>query len=142
MNAFVRKLTVGSVACLVSIGFLAGCASDPDPVVIGAPPTLAPVNDYCATAQKEIASARVPARNVVMNDYQAFARATPSVKPLETLQYTGYADEKRTKPRMISCKFTSSERIRSEYGATAAGESTTCARLNRRTLDAVMLTLT
>ena len=141
MNAFVRKLTVGWAACL-GLSLVAGCASDPDPVVIGAPPTLAPVNDYCSVAQKEISSARVPARNVIMNDYQAFARATPSVKPLETLQYTGYADEKRTKPRMISCKFHSSERIRSEYGATAAGEATTCARLNRRTLDAVMLTLT
>ena len=43
---------------------------------------------------------------------------------------------------MISCKLHSAERIRAEYGATAAGESTTCARLNRRTLDAVMLTLT
>jgi hypothetical protein len=141
MNAFVRKLTVGSAACLGLIA-LAGCAGKPDSVVIGAPPTLAPINDYCAAAQKEIASARVPARNVILNDYQAFARATPSVKPLETLQYTGYADDKRTKPRMISCKFTSSERIRSEYGATAAGEASTCARLNRRTLDAVMLTLT
>ena len=40
---------------------------------------------------------------------------------------------------MISCKLHSAERIRAEYGATAAGESTTCARLNRRTLDAVML---
>ena len=77
-----------------------------------------------------------------MTDYQAFSRASPSVKPLETLQYVGYADRKHTKPRMISCKLHSAERIRAEYGATAAGESTTCARLNRRTLDAVMLTLT
>jgi hypothetical protein len=43
---------------------------------------------------------------------------------------------------MVSCKLHSADRIRAEYGATAAGESTTCARLNRRTLDAVMLTLT
>ena len=64
------------------------------------------------------------------------------MKPLETLQFVGYADPQRTKARMISCKLHSAERIRAEYGATAAGESTTCARLNRRTLDAVMLTLT
>jgi hypothetical protein len=100
------------------------------------------INDYCAIAQKEIATARVPARNVVVTDYQAFSRASPSVKPLETLQYVGYADPQRTKARMISCKLHSAEQIRAEYGATAAGESTTCARLNRRTLDAVMLTLT
>ena len=100
------------------------------------------LNEYCAVAQKEIATSRVPARNVLMTDYQAFSRATPPMNPLETMQYIGYADPQRTKARMISCKLHSAERIRAEYGATAAGESTTCARLNRRTLDAVMLTLT
>jgi len=43
---------------------------------------------------------------------------------------------------MISCKLHSSERIRAAYGATAAGEPTSCARLNRRTVDAVMASLT
>jgi len=144
MKSIVRRwqeLTVRNVACL-AVGILAvGCASDPRPVVVGQPLTLPPLNDYCAAAQKEIASSRVPARNVLMTDYQAFSRATPSVKPLETMQFTGYADDKRLKPRMISCKLHSAERIRAEYGATAAGEPTTCARLNRRTLDAVMSTL-
>jgi len=136
------KLTVRNAACL-SLGIaLAGCASDRRPVVVGQPMTLPSLNDYCAVAQKEIASARVPARNVLMTDYQAFSRATPPVKPLETMQFVGYADPQHTRPRMISCKLHSAERIRAEYGATAAGESTTCARLNRRTLDAVMLTLT
>jgi hypothetical protein len=136
------KLTVRNAACL-SLGLAAaGCASDNRPVVVGQPLTLTTINDYCAVAQKEIATARVPARNVLMTDYQAFSRATPSVKPLETLQFVGYSDQQRTKPRMISCKLHNAERIRAEYGATAAGESTTCARLNRRTLDAVMLSLT
>jgi hypothetical protein len=110
-------------------------------VVVGQPITLPAINDYCAAAQKEIANSRVPARNVIVTDYAAFSRATPSVKPLETLQYVGYSDDKKAKPRMISCKLHSAEQIRAEYGATAAGESTTCARLNRRTLDAVMITL-
>jgi hypothetical protein len=140
------QLTGRKAACLVaSLGlgmFAAGCASDPRPVVAATPFTLPAVDQYCAAAQKEIATSRVTARNVLMTDYQAFSRAKPSAKPLETMQYTGYADDKRTKPRMISCKLHSAERIRAEYGATAAGESTTCARLNRRTLDAVMLTLT
>ena len=136
------KLTVRNAACL-SLGLaLSGCASDSRPVVVGQPLTLPTLNDYCAVAQREIATARVPARNVLMTDYQAFTRASPSVKPLETLQFVGYADQQRTKQRMISCKLHNAERIRAEYGATAAGESTTCARLNRRTLDAVMLTLT
>jgi hypothetical protein len=100
------------------------------------------MNDYCALAQKEIASSRVPARNVIVTDFQAFSRARPSGQALETLQYVGYADPQRSKARMISCKLHSAEKIRAEYGATAAGESTTCARLNRRTLDAVMLSLT
>ena len=145
MNTTIRnwlKLTVRNAACL-SIGIsLAGCASDSRPVVVGQPLMMPTLNDYCAVAQKEIATARVPAHNVVMTDYQAFSRATPAVKPLETMQFVGYADQQRTKPRMISCKLHSAEQIRAEYGATAAGESTTCARLNRRTLDAVMSTMT
>jgi len=145
MKSIVRgltELTVRNVACLAVSVALAACASDPRPLVVGQPTTLPLLNDYCAAAQKEIASSRVPARNVLMTDYQAFSRASPSVQPLETLQYVGYLDDKRTKARMISCKLHSAERIRAAYGATAAGESTTCARLNRRTLDAVMLSLT
>jgi hypothetical protein len=145
MKSIVRgwaELTVRKVACLAMGAALAGCASDTRPVVVGQPITLPVINDYCAAAQKEIANSRVPARNVIMTDYAAFSRASPSVKPLEVMQYVGYTDDKQHKPRMISCKLHSAERIRAEYGATAAGESTTCARLNRRTLDAVMLTLT
>jgi hypothetical protein len=145
MESIVRRsmeLTVRNVVCLV-VGTLvaAGCASDPRPMVVGQPLTVPALNDYCAVAQKEVASSRVPARNVTMTDYQAFSRASPSVKPLETMQYVSYVDEKHPKPRMISCKLHSAERIRAEYGANAAGEATTCARLNRRTLDAVMTTL-
>jgi hypothetical protein len=145
MKSIIRgwpKLKLRSVACLALGLVAAGCASDKRPVVVGKPIVIPTLNDYCATAQREIASSRVPARNVLVTDYQAFSRAAPSVKPLETLQYVGYSDSQRTKARMISCKLHSAERIRAEYGATAAGESTTCARLNRRTLDAVMLSLT
>ena len=145
MKTFIRsgsKLKARSLACLALGLTIAGCATDTRPVVVGQPMAVPTVNDYCAIAQKEIATSRVPARNVVVTDFQAFSRAAPSVKPLETLQFVGYADPQRTKARMISCKLHSADRIRAEYGATAAGESTTCARLNRRTLDAVMLTLT
>ena len=134
------------MACLAgSLGVaaaLAGCAGDPRPVVVGQKLIVPATTDYCSQAQKEIASARVPSRNVLMDDFQAFAARTPSVQPLETLQFVQFADPQRTKPRMISCKLHSAEKIRSAYGPTAAGESTTCARLNRRTLDAVMNTLT
>jgi hypothetical protein len=130
------------LACLAMGLFAAGCASDPRPVVVGKPLTLPSTHDYCAQAQKEIASARVPAKNSVYDDYQAFTRATPAVQPLETLQFVQYADDKHSQPRMISCKLHSAEKIRTHYGATAAGESTTCARLNRRTLDAVMASMT
>jgi hypothetical protein len=145
MKSIVRglpKLNLRGVACLALGLVVAGCASDRRPVVVGQPIVVPALNEYCATAQKEVASSRVPARNVLVTDYQAFSRASPSVKPLETLQYVGYADSQRTKARMISCKLHSAERIRAEYGSTAAGESSTCARLNRRTLDAVMLSLT
>ena len=87
------ELTVRNVACLAFGAALAGCASDPRPVVVGQPVTLPAINDYCAAAQKEIASSRVPARNVIVTDYAAFSRATTSVMPLLTLQYVGYADD-------------------------------------------------
>jgi hypothetical protein len=141
-----QELTVRKMACLATglavALVVAGCASDSRPTVVGQPFVLPALNDYCAIAQKEIAASRVPARNVLMTDWQAFSRASPSVKPLETMQYVGYADAQRTRPRMISCKLHSSERIRAEYGATAAGEPSSCARLNRRTVDAVMGSLT
>jgi hypothetical protein len=145
MNTIIRicrELNRHHIACLAAGLLVTGCASDTRPVVVGKPMTLPVINEYCAAAQKEIASARVPARNVVASDFQAFARATPAVQPLETLQFVQYADDRRTQPRMISCKLHSAEKIRSAHGATAAGESSTCARLNRRTLDAVMASLT
>ena len=133
------KTSMKAMIMTLAIGVLAsGCASDPRPVVVGKPLTVPTTMDYCSLAQKEIAGSRVPSRNVVLTDFQAFSRLTPSVQPLETAQFVQYADSQRTKPRMISCKLHSAEKIRAAYGATAAGESTTCARLNRRTLDAVM----
>jgi hypothetical protein len=139
-----QQLTARTPACLAAVAavLVAGCASEPRPMVVGVTPTLPAINEYCANAQKEVAASRVPARNVMMTDYQAFSRASPSVKPLETMQFTVFADDNRTRPRMISCKLHSSARIRAEYGATAAGEPSSCARLNRRTLDAVMASLT
>jgi hypothetical protein len=133
------KLTPTGVALVLVI---AGCASDSRPTVVGQPFVLPALNEYCAAAQKEIAASRVPARNVLVNDWQAFSRASPSVKPLETMQYVGYTDAQHSRARMISCKLHSSERIRREYGATAAGEPSSCARLNRRTVDAVLASLT
>jgi len=140
------KLKVRNLVCLalaVMGGALsAGCAGNPRSTVVGQPFKLPALNEYCAVAQKEVAASRVPARNVLMNDYQAFSRASPQVKPLETMQYVAYADSQHARARMISCKLHSSDRIRAEYGATAAGEPSSCARLNRRTLDAVMASLT
>jgi hypothetical protein len=128
------------MACLAGM-LAAGCAGDPRPVVVGQKLAVPATPDYCTQAQKEIASARVPSRNVLVDDFQAFSRMTPSLQPFETVQFVQYADPQRAKPRMISCKLHSAEKIRAAYGATAAGESTTCARLNRRTLDAVMNSL-
>ena len=101
MKTFIRsgsKLTARSLACLALGLTIVGCASDTRPVVVGQPMTVPTINDYCAIAQKEIAASRVPARNVLMTDRQAFSRASPSVKPLETMQYVGYADSQRTRP--------------------------------------------
>jgi hypothetical protein len=98
-----RELKRGHLACLAAGLIAAGCASDPRPLVVGKPLVLPAMSDYCAVAQKEIASARVPASNIVSRDFQAFAGARPSLKPLQTLQFVQYADERQTLPRMISC---------------------------------------
>ncbi len=140
MKTFVRRkveLTVLLGSCLL----VAACAGDPRPMVVGKSVALPAMNDYCSEAQREVASSRVPSRNVLMDDYPAFVRAQPSVRPLETLQYIGYSDPEHTKARMISCKLHTADRIRAEYGANTAGESASCARLNRRTLNAVMSSL-
>ena len=146
MNSIVRRwqeLKVRNVACLaLSVALATACASDPKPMVVGKPFTLPAINEYCSVAQKELAASRVPARNVLMTDYQSFSRASPQVKPLETMQFVAYADSQHAKARMISCKLHSADRIRAEYGANAAGEPSSCARLNRRTLDAVLASLT
>jgi hypothetical protein len=142
VNRVARKLNSGPLGCL-ALGLLAaGCAGNPRAVVVGHAMNLPALEEYCAVAQKEIAGARVPARNKLVTDNQVFSRVTPSLQPLETLQFVQYADAQRTRPRMISCKLHSAERIRAQYGSTAAGESSSCARLNRRTLDAVMTSLT
>jgi hypothetical protein len=149
MNRIVRRwqeLKARNVACLVASiaagALAAGCSSQPKSMVVGQPFKLPALNEYCSVAQKELASSRVPARNVLMSDYQSFSRASPQVKPLETMQFVAYTDTQHAKARMISCKLHSAERIRAEYGANAAGEPAACARLNRRTLDAVMGSLT
>src|SRR5690349_19591600 len=73
-----QELTVRKVACLVMglalILVVAGCASDSRPTVVAQPFVLPALNEYCAAAQKEIAASRVPARNVLMTDWQAFSR--------------------------------------------------------------------
>src|SRR5262245_27048032 len=92
-----------NAACLSLWLVIAGCAGEPASKTVGQPITLPALTDYCAVAQKEIASSRVPARNVLMTDYQAFSRASPQVKPLETMQFVAYADSKHTSARMISC---------------------------------------
>ena len=66
--------------------------------MVGQKVTVPTTPDYCSVAQKEIASSRVPSRNVLISDWQAFANLTPSVTPLETAQFVQYADAQRTKP--------------------------------------------
>lgn len=141
-SELMRRRAGRQLAALAAGLLAAGCASDPKPVVVGKPVTLPSTQEFCAVAQKEIAGARLPAQNIVFPDHQSFAAAKPSVQPLQTLQFVQYADDKHTRPRMISCKLHSAESIRAAHGATAAGESSSCARLNRRTLDAVMSSLT
>jgi hypothetical protein len=138
------QLKAAAITCLGAVAMaivLSACASDPA-VVIGEPIVLPASSDFCAAGQRQIAQVRIPVQTVVHRDYEAFVQSKPSIKPLEVQQYTAFADNAGTQPKMISCKFKSADHIRSEYGANAAGEPASCASLNRRSLDAVMASLT
>jgi hypothetical protein len=139
------KLSGRAAACLVAaiaIVFGAACSSDPPVVTVGEPIKVAPLADFCTAGQRAITNARVPITNVVHTDYNAFVQSKPEVKPLTTQQFVTYRGVGTAQPQTISCKFKSADHIKAEYGSQAAGAPASCAYLNRRTLDAVMNSLT
>jgi hypothetical protein len=102
---------------------------------------VAPLENFCAESQRTLVSARVPIRSTTHSDYQAFVASKPEVKPVTVQQYIRYADGLVPRAEMISCKFKSADHIRAEHGPNAAGAPSSCAFLNRRTLDGVLSSL-
>jgi len=122
----------------------AGCATQPG----AAPPASTSAGrattsaDFCSEAQRVVANSRVPAVNTVYADRDAFIISKASARPLETRQYATPEAGPGSPPKMVSCKMKTADHIRTEFGADQAGADESCALLNRRTLDAVLASLT
>ena len=133
-----RQLTVWRNGCLGMLAaLLTGCGGTL-PVAPGESLAIPSLANICAERQGALTSTRLAVANVVHADREAFVLSKPGVRPLETQQYISYSDTAGKQPQMVSCKFKTADHIRAEYGATAAGEPTSCAYLNRRLLDAVL----
>lgn len=138
------KLTARGTACLVGLAvawLTAACASDPPIVLPSESLTVPPLEEFCVAGQRGIANTRVPISTVVHTDYAAFVQSKPEVKPLTVHQFVTYRGVGTAQPQMISCKFKSADHIRAEHGRGSAGDSASCAYLNRRTLDQVLSSL-
>lgn len=95
-----------------------------------------PVDDqFCARAQKIIASTSMDAINTVHVDYQAYVKSKPNENPLSTEQYYYYGEDGVA--RIVSCKMKSTERIIMAHGEQSAGVEQDCKRLNQQSFNEV-----
>ncbi len=134
----VRKTVAG---CLVSLAALAVAACVGSPRVAPGPAALPPLAEFCSEAQKVMARTSLQAENVVIARQDEFGPSKATIRPLSTRQMNLYLDAGGTQLLQISCKMKTADHLRTEYGATAAGEEGLCADVNRRTLAGVLQTL-
>jgi hypothetical protein len=92
-------------------------------------------DQFCARAQKLIASTSLDAINTVHMDYQAYVKSKPQEDPLSTEQYYYYGDDGVA--HIVSCKMKSAERIIMAHGEQAAGAPQDCRRLNQQSFNEV-----
>lgn len=105
--------------------------------------TVPPVTDggFCARAQAAIVGAVPLAQTEVFNDFTAFTKSKPAVRPLQTRQFVRFQQGDPQRPTLISCKMKTADHIISEYGADQAGEDRGCRYVNELTLRAVEASL-
>jgi len=137
--------SASAVLAVAAMALAAGCTTAP-----GGPPRASPPSaiaatttaEFCSEAQRVVANSRVTAVNTVYADREAFIRSKASARPLETRQYAAPETGPGSSPKMVSCKMKTADHIRTEFGADQAGADESCARLNQRTLEAVLGSLT
>ncbi len=93
------------------------------------------VDQFCAEAQKLVASTSLDAINTVHVDYQAYVKSKPQEDPLATEQYYHYGDDGVA--RIVSCKMKSAGRIIMAHGEQAAGVEQDCKSINQQSFNAV-----
>jgi hypothetical protein len=129
-----RTARAGTCAALAAVAMLAAACSITRPPG----PALPPTDQFCSVAQQVLAGTTLEPENIVLADFDAFAKSKATVRPLSTRQYNTWADGGQTRLVQVSCKLKTADHLRTEYGADAAGEEGLCADVNRRTLAAVL----
>lgn len=133
---FPVRLAASAVMAGLSL-VTAACGTVPARTVA---PALPPLAQFCSAAQAKMAHTALPVENLVIGQLDEFAPSKATIRPLQTRQYNDYADVgTRSDLRQISCKMKTADHIRTEYGASAAGEEGLCADVNRSTLAGVLL---
>jgi hypothetical protein len=131
----IRQLVTLAVGSAVLAG-AAACSSAPRAASSAA--TLPSLDRFCSEAQKVMAKTTIEPENVVVVAKDEFGPSKATIRPLSTRQFNVYADEQKTQLTQISCKMKTTDHLRTEYGAGAAGEEGLCADVNRRTLAGVL----
>ncbi|MEZ5566716.1 MAG: hypothetical protein R3F24_14930 [Gammaproteobacteria bacterium] len=139
MHGFVLKLSssVATLAGMVSLVFVAGCASQSTSTTQNAPP----LDEFCLEAQRVVVRTDVVPALVVHQDFNSFVKSKASIDPLTIQQYVWYEDDDPTKPLMISCKLKSADHLNEAYGAGTSAGNGRCQDMNRLTWEWVRASL-
>ena len=142
MNRSGKTQSPGAIAVLLALAWLPACVSAPDASRRSGAPAAATTAEFCRDAQALIVGSRIPAQNIVHDDYDAFVKSKPVARPLQTQQYVMFEEGPTSQPRRVSCKMKTLDHLRAEYGADAAAEDIGCSGVNRDTLGRVLASLT
>jgi hypothetical protein len=79
-------------------------------------------DDFCGEVQRRLVATRLPLRNVIEADFEAFKLSKPGIEPLRTHQFV--TRDASGMPVGVSCKTKSADHLRSVHGAAAAADPT------------------
>lgn len=140
----ILKIVLGLVVvALIAVAYpIAGFyfpSSDPVPTI---DKTESPLGEFCGEGQKYITGATVPIDNQLYGTFEDFVASKAfldkqDLRPAQLITY-GTAEGGREFPKLVSCKFKSSARIKSVRGDDAAGEEKTCKGINEQTVKSVL----
>ena len=134
------------VVALIAVAYpIAGFyfpSSDPIPTL---DKTQTPLGEFCADGQRYITGTNLPMDNQLYGTFEDFVASKAfldkqSLRPAQLITY-GETDDGRKFPKLVSCKFKSSQRIKSVRGKDAAAEEKTCKGINEQTVNTVLARL-